>query len=283
MVYNDRVSHCYPKRAPVLINNAVIIVTGASAGIGQACATNLAHLGAHVICVARRHERLLTLQHTLPGEHAIYAGDISDPATMPAVVALAIATFGRIDAIVCNAGIGLSMPVAQLQWDDVLRCMNVNVGGVLSGFQAVLPHFMANKSGAIVVISSVVGVHALPYSGGYAASKGALERLCDALRTELLGSGINLTVVRPGTVQSDFFSHRLGQNNEIRRTRSVGIPASQVANRIIYALTHHPRVLYTRWQDRLLLWGSACFPSLADRLLAKMIRWQEVDSVYRHE
>jgi len=266
----------------VQITNAVIIVTGASAGIGQACATALAQHGAHVICVARRHERLLALQQTLPGEHGIYAGDINDPATMPAVVALALAQFGRLDAIICNAGVGLSMPVAQLQWDDVVRCMNVNVGGVLAGIQAVLPHFMVKKSGAIVVISSVVGVQALPYSGGYAASKGALERLCDALRIELRGSGVKLTVVRPGTVQSEFFSQRMGANHEVRRTRTPGIPASQVATQIITALRHHPRVVYTRWQDRLLLWGSACFPTLADRVLARMIGWQDDDSASSH-
>ncbi len=260
------------------LTNAVIIVTGASAGIGAACATALAQHGAHVICVARRHERLLALQQTLPGQHAIYAGDISDPATMPTVVALAMTTFGRLDAIICNAGVGLSMPVAQLQWDDVVRCMNVNVGGVLAGIQAVLPHFLAKKSGAIVVISSVVGVHALPYSGGYAASKGALERLCDALRIELRGSGVKLTVVRPGTVQSEFFSQRMGANHEVRHTRTPGIPASQVATQIITALRHHPRIVYTRWQDRLLLWGSACFPELADRVLARMIQWRPDDS-----
>lgn len=264
------------------LSNAVIIVTGASSGIGYACAIVLAKHGAHVIAVARRHARLLALQQSLPGQHAIYAGDISDPATMPAVVALAITTFGRLDAIICNAGVGLSMPVAQLQWDDVVRCMNVNVGGVLAGIQAVLPHFVAQKSGAIVVISSVVGVHALPYSGGYAASKGALERLCDALRIELNGSGVKLTVVRPGTVQSEFFQHRMGQNHEVRRTLSPGIPARNVANQIVSALTHHPRVVYTRWQDRLLLWGSACFPNLADRLLAKLIRWQPDDTANPH-
>jgi short-subunit dehydrogenase len=115
------------------------------------------------------------------------------------------------------------MPVAQLQWDDVVRCMNVNVGGVLTGIQAVLPHFMAKKSGAIVVISSVVGIHALPYSGGYAASKGALERLCEALRIELRDSGVKLTVVRPGTVQSEFLQQRMEQ------IMKFGAPAHQAS------------------------------------------------------
>ena len=264
------------------IPNAVIIVTGASAGIGQACATALAQQGAHVICVARRHERLLALQQSLPGQHAIYAGDISDPATMPAVVALALAQFGRLDAIVCNAGVGLSMPVAQLQWDDVVRCMNVNLGGVLAGIQAVLPHFMVKKSGAIVVISSVVGVQALPYSGGYAASKGALERLCEALRIELRGSGVKLTVVRPGTVQSEFLQQRMGANHEVRHTRTLGIPASHVGQCVVTALTKHPRIMYTRWQDRLLLWGSARLPELADGVLARMIRWQTDEASNHH-
>jgi short-subunit dehydrogenase len=133
-----------------------------------------------------------------------------------------------------------------------------------------------------VVISSVVGVHALPYSGGYAASKGALERLCDALRIELRGSGVKLTVVRPGTVQSEFLSQRMGQNHEVRRTHTPGIPASLVATHIVAALIRHPRVVYTRWQDRLLLWGSARFPTLADRVLASMIQWRPDDTSRLH-
>lgn len=255
------------------LRDAVVIVTGASAGIGRACCTLLADAGVHVVAVARRPDALATTIGSLPGQHTWYAGDIAAPDTMSRVVAHAIDTFGHIDGIICNAGIGLSAPVAELHWNDVMHCMNVNVGGVLAAIQAVMPHFVAQQRGTIVIVSSVVGLQGLPYSGGYCASKGALERLCDALRIELIGSPIKLSVVRPGTVDTDFFAHRLGLNGETRRRTPRGISPTVAATVIVRALQHHPRVSYTRWQDRLLLVASALAPSLANRILARMIRW----------
>lgn len=256
------------------LRDAVIIVTGASAGIGLACITHLAQAGAHVVAVARRADALAAAILPLPGQHTWYAGDIAHPDTMPNAVAHALAHFGKIDAIVCNAGIGLSAPIAQLDWRDVVTCMNVNVGGVLSAIQAVLPYFTAQQHGRIVVVSSVVGVQGLPYSGGYCASKGALERLLDALRIELLGTAVKLSVVRPGTVATQFFAHRLGSNGERRHTSNRGITPDAVARVICVALTHHPRIRYTRWQDRMLLWACMLAPHTADRVLRRMIQWQ---------
>ena len=98
------------------LRDAVIIVTGASAGIGLATTKALAESGAHVVAVARRADTLNTIIAALPGQHSWFAGDLSNPDTMKQVVAHAITEFGHIDAIVCNAGVGLSAPVAHLQW-----------------------------------------------------------------------------------------------------------------------------------------------------------------------
>ena len=255
------------------LRDAVVIVTGASAGIGLATSMALAEAGAHVVAVARRAEILQSAVATFPGHHSWFAGDIAQPETMQHVVAQTLREFGRIDAIICNAGIGLSAPVAELKWDDVIACMQVNVGGVLSAIQAVLPVFQAQQRGSIVVVSSVVGVQGLPYSGGYCASKGALERLCDALRIELLGTPIRLSVVRPGTVASEFFAHRLGLAGERRMQAQRGIPPTTVASVICNTLRTHARIRYTRWQDRLLLVESMLAPQLADRVLRRLIQW----------
>lgn len=255
------------------LRDAVIIVTGASAGIGLACISQLAEAGAHVIAVARRADALAEVVAALPGQHGWYAGDITHSDTMPNVVAHAMALFGRVDGIICNAGIGLSAPVAELRWDDVVQCMHVNVGGVLSAFHAVLPLFYTQRHGTIVVISSLVGVQGLPYSGGYCATKGALERLCDAFRIELRGSPIKFSVIRPGTVDTEFFRHRMGKRGEVRRGRYRGISAQTAARAVVHAVQHHPRIGYTRWQDRIILWASLIAPQISDRVLAKMIRW----------
>jgi short-subunit dehydrogenase len=141
--------------------------------------------------------------------------------------------------------------------------------------QASLPVFMRQQHGHLVVISSVVGVQGLPYSGGYCATKGAIERLCDALRIELLGTGVTLTVARPGTVTTEFMQRRRGPNREVRAARHIGIPAPIAAQRIIAGIRQQKRYVYTRWQDRMLLWGSQLVAPLADRVLARSIRWHE--------
>ncbi|MBM4412704.1 MAG: SDR family NAD(P)-dependent oxidoreductase [Chloroflexi bacterium] len=259
------------------IDEAVIIVTGASAGIGAELATQLALHGAKLILVGRNEAALDELRQRLhqAESHHVIAGDIGERATSERAVARALTAFGRIDCIICNAGIGLSAPVAQIRINDFQACLETNVYGVLHSIQTVLPVFTKYARGKIVVVSSVVGVRGLPYSGGYCASKGAIERLCDALRVELLGSGISLNVVRPGTVRTQFSTRKIGGSHEVRVRTPAGISAELAAQRIIRGISTNKRFIYTRWRDRLLLWGSELVAPLADRVLARSIVWKK--------
>jgi short-subunit dehydrogenase len=259
------------------VNNAVFVISGASAGIGAALAHELARQGARLVLIARRADVLETLNQQLTNApiHQLIIGDIGERDTIERAVATAITSFGRIDCVICNAGIGLSAPVSQIDIADFQASINTNIYGVLHMIQASLPVFMRQQHGHLVVISSVVGVQGLPYSGGYCATKGAIERLCDALRIELLGTGVTLTVARPGTVTSEFMQRRRGPNREVRAARHIGIPAPIAAQRIIAGIRQQKRYVYTRWQDRVLLWGSQLVAPLADRVLARSIRWHE--------
>jgi len=250
------------------------IITGASAGIGLACVRLLASQGANVVLLARRYEQLCAIQASVPNpeHHLSIRCDVSHKADVEAAIAQAVARYGHIDAIICNAGVGLTGPIATLAYADILACFEVNVAGVLHSIQACLPHFQRQGAGQFVVISSVVGVLGLPYNGGYCASKGAVERLCDAFRVELIGSPLHLSVVRPGTVASEFFQHRLGPNGETRRQRA-GIPPERVAHTVSQVLHHKSRIAYTRWQDRLALALAAYVPAISDRILAGQIGW----------
>jgi NADP-dependent 3-hydroxy acid dehydrogenase YdfG len=254
--------------------SATYIITGASAGIGEACARLIAEHGANVVLLARRYEQLCAIQATLPNpeQHLCIRCDVRHKADVEAAIAHAVAHYGHIDAIICNAGVGLTSPVATLAYADLLACFEVNVAGLLHSIQACLPYFQRQGTGHIVVISSVVGVLGLPYNGGYCASKGAVERLCDALRVELVGTPIALSVVRPGTVASEFFQHRLGTNGERRRQRTAITP-DRVAQVVGHVLRHKSRVAYTRWQDWLALQLAAWAPRLSDRILARQIGW----------
>ena len=257
--------------------SAVYVISGASAGIGAACAQRLAAAGAHVVLLARRAAALAAVQATLPQpeEHLSVVCDVTDTSQVQAAIAHAKQHYGRIDGVVCNAGIGLTGPVATMAYHDLIRCMDVNVGGTLALIQACLPIFSEQQRGQIVVISSVVGVQGLPYNGGYCASKGALERLCDALRIELLHTPIRLSVIRPGTVASEFFAQRIGPHGEQRRRTAAGIAPQQVADVVARCLRQPHRIAYTRWQDRLNLWLAQRFPAVSDWVLSRSIRWQQ--------
>lgn len=258
-------------------NEAVYIISGASAGIGAALAHELASRGARLVVIARRADVLDAVRQQLTNApiHQLVIGDIGERDTMERAVATAISSFGRLDGVICNAGIGLSAPVAQIDIADFQESINTNVYGVLHMIQVSLPVFQQQQHGHLIVVSSVVGVQGLPYSGGYCATKGAIERLCDALRIEILGSGIALTVVRPGTVTTEFTQRRRGLNQEVRSAGRTGIPASVAARRIVNGMQRRKRYVYTRWQDQVLLWGSRLVAPLADRVLARSIRWQK--------
>lgn len=258
-------------------NQPVYVISGASAGIGAALAQELASQGARLILIARRADALNALhaQLTNPTIHQCVIGDIGERETMERAVAVAIDVYGRLDCVICNAGVGLSAPVAHIDIADLQASINTNIYGVLHMIQVTMPIFTQQRRGQFVVVSSVVGVQGLPYSGGYCATKGAIERLCDALRIELLDTGIVLTVVRPGTVSTEFTQRRHGPNREVRAAGHTGIPAALAARRIVAGIQQHKRYVYTRWQDRLLLWGSQFLAPLADRVLARSIRWQE--------
>lgn len=259
------------------LSGNVVIISGASAGIGAALAQYLAAHGAYLILIGRRLEALNTTKQLLAQSerHCVVAGDIADRAVMDRAVAIAMSTYGKVDLILCNAGVGLSAPVASMTREDLQACINTNVYGVLNMIQAILPIFRIQGKGHIAVISSVVGVQGLPYSGGYCATKGAVERLCDALRIELLESGITLSVVRPGTVNSEFLTRRHGSAREKRSSSVRGISATTAAERIMKGIVNQQRYVYTRWQDRVMLWGSQIFAPVADRILARTIRWEE--------
>ena len=259
------------------IEGSVILITGASAGIGAATARLLASHGATIVLCARRADELAHVRQSMhhAERHLVCVVDVTDAHAVAAMVEQTIATFGRIDAVVCNAGIGVTGPVAELDYGNYLSAMAINVGGFLHVVSAVNPYFTRQQDGQYIVITSVVGQHALPYTGGYAATKAALERLCEALRIESRGLGITVSVVRPGTVASAFFAHRIGPDREQRRTRSAGMSPQVVARSVVWALHHNQRIVYPRFRDRLLSVVADMFPTWSDAILARTIRWQQ--------
>lgn len=187
--------------------NQVVIVTGASAGIGAETARRLARAGAKVVVAARRQDRLDALARELdPGGTQVLAiaGDITSDADRRRLVAATLAKFGRIDGLVNNAGYGTRGPVELVPVELIRRNFETNLFSLVALTQLVAPVMRAQGGGCIVNIGSVAGRIARPLSSVYDSTKHALEALTDGLRGELRPFGVRVTLVRPGYIVTEF-------------------------------------------------------------------------------
>jgi short-subunit dehydrogenase len=185
----------------------VVIVTGASAGIGEAVARRLMRGGAKVVITARRQERLDALARELDptGTNILpVAGDITSDADRRNLVAAALAKFGRIDALVNNAGYGTRGPVEIVPVDLIRKNYETNIFSLIALTQLVVPAMRERGSGCIVNIGSVAGKIARPLSSIYDSTKHALEALTDGLRGELKPFGVRVSLIRPGFITTEF-------------------------------------------------------------------------------
>ena len=255
-------------------NGKTVIITGASAGIGAATARAFATAGARVVLAARDEARLQEVARGLPGRPLVVPTDVSERGAVERLVATTVETCGGIDLVINNAGVGLAAPVAELRREDFERALAVDLFGPLALTQAALPHMRKRGRGQLIFVSSVVGLRALPYLGGYAAAKAALDRLVEALRVELRGSGVAVTLVRPGTTNTGFADRRLGSGRERRRVNARAATPEQVAQAILRAATREPRVQYVTLADRLRIGVSLAAPRLADWMLGRAFSWE---------
>jgi NAD(P)-dependent dehydrogenase (short-subunit alcohol dehydrogenase family) len=185
----------------------VVIVTGASAGIGEATTRRLAHAGAKVVITARRQDRLDALARELDPTGAnvlALAGDVTSDADRRKWVEATLAKFGRIDGLVNNAGYGTRGPVEMVPVDLVRKNYETNVFSLIALTQLVIPTMRAQGGGCIVNIGSVAGRIARPLSSIYDSTKHALEAVTDGLRGELKPFGIRVSLVRPGFITTEF-------------------------------------------------------------------------------
>ena len=184
----------------------VILVTGASEGIGAACAHAFRRRGARLSLIARSQEKL---QSVASGDDLITAGDLREPAVRHEVVSRTIRHFGRIDVLVNNAGVALYSPAWQAAQDQVRDMFELNVMAPLDLVQQVVPHMRAQGGGAIVNIGSIAGKVTLPWVTLYSATKYAIGSLTDGLRMELRSYGIHTMTVCPGYVKTRFQENAL--------------------------------------------------------------------------
>ena len=221
------------------IHNKVVLITGASSGIGEAAARLIASKGAHVVLGARRTERLDQLVSEIQaagGSASARALDVTDLQSMQAFVTFAKAQHGKVDVIINNAGVMPLSPLASLKVNEWNQMLDVNVRGVLHGIAAVLPDMQAQGYGQVINISSIGGLAVSPTAAVYCATKFAVRAISDGLRQET--DKIRVTVVCPGVVESelaDTISDEVARE-EMKAFRRVALNADAIARALAYAI-----------------------------------------------
>jgi NADP-dependent 3-hydroxy acid dehydrogenase YdfG len=225
------------------ITGKVVVITGASSGLGEAAARHLAEGGASLALGARRVDRLETLvgDLTRAGAKAIAVGtDVTDVAQVRRLVDSAVETFGRVDVIVNNAGLMPQSPLERLRIDEWDRMVDVNIKGVLYGIAAALPHMQRQKSGHIINVSSVAGHKVRPNNAVYSATKIAVRMLSEGLRQEVKPYNIRTTIISPGAVESELPAS-ISEPDVAKTTREyydrIAIPADSFARMVAFAMS----------------------------------------------
>ncbi|MGZ4386820.1 MAG: SDR family NAD(P)-dependent oxidoreductase [Gaiellaceae bacterium] len=195
------------------VNGKVVVVTGASGGIGLATARLLAERGARVVLAARNVEALARAAAAIPGSLPVQA-DMRDAGDIRGLIERTLERFGRVDCLVNNAGQDFNGPVESIAPDDYRRILELNVLGPLQAMQAVIPCMRRQGGGAIVNVSSGTTRMILPGSAGYASTKAALNYLTLAARKELAADGIVVSVIYPYITDTDFERNAIGAESE---------------------------------------------------------------------
>jgi short-subunit dehydrogenase len=257
------------------LKDAVVAITGASAGIGRAAATAFAAEGARVVVGARRRERLEDLASDISragGIAAIETLDVSVPEDMQRFVRSAAQRFGRLDVLVNNAGYGVHGSVEDTPAASFERLMRVNYLGTVYGCQAAVPFMRRQGSGVIINISSIVGHRALPYGSAYAASKAAQVSLSESLRVELRGTGVFVCCVHPVGTETEFREVVARESGTPIQGIGPQQTAADVARAIVRCAKRPRPEVYPFRPSRAIVWLNALAPALVDRLAASAAR-----------
>ena len=224
------------------LKEKVIIITGASSGIGEETAKVLAEKGAKVVLSARREEKLEKLASEI-GENAAYIkSDVSSLEDIKSLVRLAKEEFGKVDVVFANAGIMPGGNMSELKIDDWMGMIDINIKGVLNTMAAVLPDFIEQKSGHILVTSSIAGTKSVPGNAVYSGTKHFVRALIDSFRSESVMEETNIrtTIIYPGAIKTELFNTIAPSETKSMVEEfyeNVGLEPDAIANAVVYAIS----------------------------------------------
>lgn len=225
-----------------MIKNKVVVITGASSGMGAAAARHLAAEGASVVLGARRSDRIDAIAAEITkagGKATAVATDVTKREDLKNLVDTAVKTYGRIDVLINNAGVMPLSPMDRFKIDEWDQMIDVNLKGVLYGIAAALPYMQEQKSGHIINLSSVAGHKIFGGSAVYSATKTAVRIISEGLRQEMSPHNIRVTIISPGAVKTELLDHI--SEADVQKANQdyvgqVGVPAETFARLVAFAI-----------------------------------------------
>lgn len=256
------------------LKDKVIIVTGASSGIGKACAEEFAKRGAHLVLAARQYVTLCEITADLEKRYGIKAlavqTDVSKEEDCQLLIKQALTTFNKIDILINNAGLSMRALFNELDLSVLKNLMDVNFWGTVYCTKYALPEILKTK-GSVVGISSIAGYRGLPGRTGYSSSKFAMNGFMESLRTELLKTGVHVMVACPGFTASNIRVTALSKDGASHGETSMEegkmMSADTVAGLIADGIVARKRTLIMTGQGKLTVWINKLLPGLADKLV----------------
>jgi short-subunit dehydrogenase len=253
------------------IDGKVVLITGASEGIGAACVDEFRRKGAKLSLTARSEAKLAQVGGS---DALVTPGDVTDPAVRQRIVDRTLERFGRLDILLNNAGKGIYSPTAETPLETIRSVYELNLFAPLAMIHLAVPVMRAQGSGMIVNVGSIAGKITLPWLTTYCGTKFALGAMTDGLRMELRGTGIHAMTVCPGYVKTGFQANALGgpAPKSLRERKQYAISPQRCASDIVRGVEREARTVMSPASGWLAILACRMFPGIAERQMARMNR-----------
>ena len=254
-----------------MLKDKVVVITGASSGIGALAAKFLSEQGAIPVLVARSVEKLESVGAQLTGAHELIAMDVTQQEQVQQVIDHVIQRYGKIDVLLNNAGYGKFDSLLDMSVDDFSEMMNVNYLGTVRCTKAVLPYMLQRGEGHIVNVASMAAKIGTARSTSYTATKHAVYGFSNSLRQELRGTGITVSTVNPGPIDTPFFELADPSGNYISNIRWFIMKPEHVARKMVRLIDRKQEEINLPWMAAVGMRMYQLFPRLADKLTYRMM------------
>ncbi len=265
-----------------------VLVTGGSSGIGKALAQALLRLGAEVAIVGHQAELLQRATAELAGDHSArvppraYSCDLSKPEETAQLAARVREEFGTPDILINNAGFAVYRTFEQFSPQEVGDLLEVNLGACLRLTHALLPGFIARRSGAVVNVASVAGKLPITPNSVYSAAKHGLVAWSQCLSCEVSRFGVQVNIICPGRVLTPFFDHETFRRRTHRPETEYTVPMATVVNKTLEAIVRDRLITYVPWTFAVAAWALNTFPLILGPLFRHLSR-QRIETIYQSE